>query len=116
MLVRFASAIGCSVVMLGVPAQGVAQQGETHTYYVAAEEVDWDYAPSNLNQMTGRPFEGRSLRWVGEAADRIGKVYRKAVYREFTDASFSTMKVGSYGDTHSRRPREIFFCKKVRCE
>ena len=29
---------------------------KTRTYYIAADEVDWDYAPSGKNQITGEPF------------------------------------------------------------
>ena len=28
--------------------------GKVHVYYIAADEVDWDYAPSGIDQMTGR--------------------------------------------------------------
>jgi hypothetical protein len=31
---------------------------KTRTYYIAADEVDWDYAPSGKNQITGEPFGG----------------------------------------------------------
>jgi hypothetical protein len=27
-----------------------------HTYYVAADEVDWNYTPLGLDQMMGMPF------------------------------------------------------------
>ena len=31
-------------------------QGQTRTYYIAADEVKWDFAPTGINQMTGKPF------------------------------------------------------------
>lgn len=31
--------------------------GKTRTYYVAADEVNWDYAPSGRNEAMGRPFD-----------------------------------------------------------
>lgn len=74
--------IGCT--------SALAQQ--TRTYYVAAIEVDWDYAPTGINQVTGAPFGPTENVFVQNGSDRIGKVYRKAVYREFTDATFTTEK------------------------
>jgi len=67
--------------------------GKVRTYYVAADEVDWDYAPSGLNKMMGMKFEGYSETFIERGPHRIGKVYRKAIYREYTDESFSKLKV-----------------------
>jgi FtsP/CotA-like multicopper oxidase with cupredoxin domain len=69
-----------------------SSNARTHTYYIAADEVEWDYAPTGINGMTGKPFEGRALVFVQRGPDRIGKVYRKAIYREYTDETFSTLK------------------------
>ena len=66
--------------------------GKIHIYYVAADEVEWDYAPSGINKMTGKPFEGYPTVFVERGPHRIGKVYRKAVYREYTDESFTKLK------------------------
>ena len=66
--------------------------GSTRVYYVAAEEVEWDYAPSGKNGITGQPFEGPQAMLMTGAEDRIGRVYRKAIYREYTDSSFTTLK------------------------
>jgi len=66
--------------------------GQTRTYFVAADEVVWDYAPSGINQITGKPFEGLANLAMQQGPDRIGHVYKKAQYREYTDASFSTLK------------------------
>ena len=62
--------------------------GKIRNYYVAAIECDWDYAPMGVNMMTGKGFEGETKIWTEHAKDRIGRVYRKAVYREYTDDSF----------------------------
>ena len=69
-----------------------AASGKVHTYYVAADEVEWDYAPSGLNKMMGMPFEGYAKVFVEQGSHRIGKVYRKAIYREYTDESFTKLK------------------------
>ena len=64
----------------------------TRTYYVAADEVAWDYAPTGSNQITGEPFGETENVFVKNRPDRIGKVYKKALYREYTDATFTTLK------------------------
>lgn len=66
--------------------------GQTRTYYLAAEEVEWDYAPANRNEIAGQPFDDQARVFVQSGSDRIGKVNRKAVYRAYTDASFATRK------------------------
>jgi len=67
--------------------------GQVRTYYVAAEETDWDYAPLGIDIMTGRPFEGTSAAYTQPGPKAIGHVYRKAIYREYTDATFTTRKL-----------------------
>jgi hephaestin len=66
--------------------------GKTRTYYVAVDEVNWDYAPMGVDQMTGKPFDHMSMMYAEQGKNRIGKVYRKAVYHEYTDSTFSTLK------------------------
>jgi FtsP/CotA-like multicopper oxidase with cupredoxin domain len=53
-------------------------------YYIAADEVTWNYVPRGRN-LTGTPSpenEGGSNQTT----------YRKAVYREYTDATFNVLK------------------------
>jgi FtsP/CotA-like multicopper oxidase with cupredoxin domain len=69
-----------------------AAGGRVRTYYVAAEEVEWDYAPLGVDMTTGKPFEGTAAAYTQTGPNRIGHVYRKAVYREYTDATFATRK------------------------
>lgn len=66
--------------------------GRIHTYYVAADEVEWDYAPGEINKMMGMKFDGYAATFMQRGPHSIGKVYRKAIYREYTDASFSRLK------------------------
>jgi len=66
--------------------------GKTRNYYIAADEVDWDYAPGGLNKMMGMKFEGYSTIFTERGPHRIGTVYRKAIYREYTDDTFSHLK------------------------
>ena len=75
-------------------------------YYIAAEEVTWDYAPSGINGITGEPFGEDEDVFVGQGEDQIGRVYQKALYREYTNASFTTLKRGHRrGHTSERSVR-----------
>jgi hypothetical protein len=60
--------------------------GKTRVYYIAADEVEWDYAPSGENQITGEPFDEDAKVFVERGEDRIGKVYLKALLREYSEA------------------------------
>jgi FtsP/CotA-like multicopper oxidase with cupredoxin domain len=66
----------------------------TRTYFLAAEEVLWDYAPSYpKNPMHDGDFTDAEKVFVeGNGTDRIGHRYWKARYVEYTDASFRAPK------------------------
>jgi FtsP/CotA-like multicopper oxidase with cupredoxin domain len=76
----------------GESSPALAATGQTRTYYIAADEVNWDYAPSGSNQITGQPFGDVENTYLQNGPKRIGKVYIKAQYREFTDGTFTTRK------------------------
>jgi FtsP/CotA-like multicopper oxidase with cupredoxin domain len=84
--------------LAATPASPRSQQdlptagGRVRTYYVAAEETDWDYAPLGIDMMTGKPFEGTAAAYTQPGPTHIGHVYRKAVYREYTDGTFATRR------------------------
>lgn len=64
---------------------------QTRTYYIAADEVAWDYAPSGIDQITGEPFDEEGQIYAESAPNRIGRVNLKALYREYTDQTFTTL-------------------------
>jgi hephaestin len=66
--------------------------GQVRTYFVAADEVVWDYAPLGFNAITGEPFDEQANVFVANGPDRIGSKYLKALYREYTDGTFTTLK------------------------
>lgn len=72
--------------------ENVPAVGQTRTYFVAADEIIWDYAPSGRDQAMGHPFDEIEKLYTEAGPHRLGRVYKKAVYREYTDASFSTVK------------------------
>ena len=66
--------------------------GKLRTYYIAAEELDWNYAPSGRDEAMGHPFDELEKAYTEPGPHHIGSVYKKAVYREYQDASFSALK------------------------
>ncbi|XP_041931092.1 coagulation factor VIII [Alosa sapidissima] len=61
-------------------------------HYIAAEEHTWDYAP---NVKKGdRLYSSENLR---QGPQRLGKVYKKVAYVEYTDKSFTKRKRQSPG-------------------
>ncbi len=78
---------------------GISQDlnGRTHTYYVAADELDWDYAPSGRDEAMGQPFDALRAGYAEPGPHHIGRVNKKAIYRECTDESFTTLKQAGTG-------------------
>jgi manganese oxidase len=66
--------------------------GKTRTYFIAAEPVDWDYAPGDKNLISGEPFGDAEATWMKAGDDRIGHKYKKSQFRAYTDDTFATVK------------------------
>ncbi len=79
----------CLAGVLPAGAQSAAPP-RTRTYYIAADEIQWDYAPTGMDQIRGIPMDSarEGLRLPG----RFRTAVKKAVYREYTDSSFRTLK------------------------
>jgi len=68
------------------PSSRPTAPGKVRTYYIAADEVSWNYAPRGRG-LTGTPTS------ENEAAEGgSNTVFRKAIYREYTDATFTILK------------------------
>jgi manganese oxidase len=89
-----------TVMIVTLTARGSAQAHTVRTYYVAADLVAWNYAPSGANLVSGQPFGDQENVFVrnvpystnSRLAARIGSAYTKALYREYTDGTFTTLK------------------------
>jgi FtsP/CotA-like multicopper oxidase with cupredoxin domain len=82
-----------TIAGLIVATLGFAPVAAERVYFIAADEVAWDFAPSYPNNpITGEPFTTEELVYLRQAKDRVGRKYLKAIYREYTDASFATLK------------------------
>lgn len=69
-------------------------------YYVAADELTWDYAPIQQNLMMAMPLSEEQDVFVKTSPDTIGSRYKKALFRQYTDASFTTLKSRSSNEQH----------------
>ena len=94
-------AAGLSVLAIaGVSAFAHRTHGQIRQYYIAVDEIDWNYMPSGKDQMMGMPPMGYAKFYAQRGPHLIGRVYRKAVYREYTDATFTHLK--------QRLPRDAY--------
>ncbi|KAI7800963.1 hephaestin-like protein 1a [Triplophysa rosa] len=82
------------VLWLLVTAALALQQADCkrRKYYIAIREEDWDYSPSKHNLITNTSIEQdeHASVFLLKGPTRIGSVYRKAVYRQYTDDSYTT--------------------------
>ena len=79
--VRIPRAFGLALCLLFCSAYSCF--ATTRHYYIAAEEVNWNYAPSGRNLLTGTPVPqpwSLKLQWA------------KTRYIEYTDDTFNTQK------------------------
>ena len=93
-----ATAIGVAAVLAAVllllpagparPAAAAAYTPQHRVYYLAADEVRWNYAPLGKNAITGQPFEEQAAVFTQRGPTRIGSTYIKSLYRAYTDATF----------------------------
>ena len=76
---------------MAMPNHGTVPEkpGVVRTYYIAADEVDWDYTPRG-RYLAGLPHGETSE--DESAAGRGHRIYHKAIYREYTAADFKTLK------------------------
>ena len=92
------SVLCTNIVRAQAPAATPA--GKIRTYYVAADEVQWDYAPSGRDQAMGMDFDAVAKGFTEPGPHQIGRVNKKAIFREYTDATFTTLKPRSPEDQY----------------
>lgn len=79
---------------VGVPP-APARSGKVRTYYIAADEVEWNYAPFERNMCEDREFSEGERVFMERGHGGIGATYVKAIYREYTDGAFDKLKYGA---------------------
>jgi hephaestin len=87
--------VACAAVLCASAFPAAAQE---RRYYIAADQVSWNYVPGGVNGLTGKPyhalgyFAGPSGPEGPPVAKPVSTSYIKCLYREYTDASFHTLK------------------------
>ncbi|XP_058484126.1 ferroxidase HEPHL1 isoform X1 [Solea solea] len=66
-------------------------EGKERVYYVGIIEDAWDYAPSGKNLLNGERIEAdeHASIFLERGPNRIGRVYKKAMFRQYMDATYS---------------------------
>lgn len=77
-----------------------AGPGRTRTYFIAADEVDWDYAPSGSDLIHGTRYHFQDDPASKGTLNPNDTVYRKALFREYTDERFEHLKPRSEAWAH----------------
>ncbi|MDQ3886770.1 MAG: multicopper oxidase domain-containing protein, partial [Actinomycetota bacterium] len=88
---RWGIAVVVGVLLVTGCSSGTSAEADqqTRSYYIAAEEVAWNYAPSGTNMLTGQQFDEAANTFVQAGPSRIGSTYTKCLYRGYTDATFT---------------------------
>jgi FtsP/CotA-like multicopper oxidase with cupredoxin domain len=81
-----------SVLCVAQQPQSPQLAGQTRTYYIAADVVDWDFAPSGIDKIHATKYDLKDDPGSKGELDPNATMYRKARFREYTDASFQTLK------------------------
>ncbi|XP_075448619.1 ferroxidase HEPHL1 [Ascaphus truei] len=81
------------------------QYGTIRIYFIAAEEVEWDYSPDRTwelekHSVTGDAHNSPGHIFVSTDGDLIGSKYKKVVYREYTNGQFSEIKKRTAEEEH----------------
>src|SRR5215216_1898827 len=88
-------ALSVSSFVLGQDENLTIPSGQgVRTYYIAADEVDWNYAPNGealtMGTMSEEETEHHSADvFLENGRDRIGTIYHKAIYQEYADDTFT---------------------------
>lgn len=84
--------VGLTLALAGFAAETAEPlTGETRIHYVAADEVAWNYAPAG-NVVQSLECCGDDSPWLKRGADARAPVFKKAVFREYTDETFTQLK------------------------
>ena len=74
--------------------------GDVIQYYLAANEVEWDYTPSAADMCSGSPenFSDAAAAQLTPSnfTLNIGSKQMKVMYEEYTDSTFTTKKVNQH--------------------
>uniref|UniRef100_A0A8C8SWC4 Coagulation factor VIII n=1 Tax=Pelusios castaneus TaxID=367368 RepID=A0A8C8SWC4_9SAUR len=84
--------------------KGQWQEPVTWLHYIAAEEVEWDYAPTTSTYLDSSlslssPHRSYTRQFLEAGTQRIGLKYKKVMFVEYEDGSFKKRKLSDQRDT-----------------
>ena len=74
------------------------EEAKTVRYFIAADEVEWDYAPekrNNCKKESESAFSGEETVATEQGYQRIGTKYIKSIYREYKSEKFQFLRWGA---------------------
>lgn len=83
--------VGLLVFSRQLSRNPIGSKGKVRVYYIAADEITWNYAPTGKNVITNQPFTAQQAVYAVNSANTIGSAYKKAVYQQYTDDSFTKL-------------------------
>jgi len=88
----------------GAPPQaGSAEDPETRVYYVAAEPVTWNYAPSGADQIKGVRFDTSTARFPDPLGSAFAR-YANTVKGDYWGCTATLMDIPDRADAVLREP------------
>jgi FtsP/CotA-like multicopper oxidase with cupredoxin domain len=88
----FALAAAIGATLFAFRSHAATEAGRVRQYYIAADELNWNYMPTGVDGMMGMPPQGYAKFYASRGPHLIGSVYKKAIYREYTDGTFTHLK------------------------
>jgi FtsP/CotA-like multicopper oxidase with cupredoxin domain len=80
--------------------QAPVHHARVRVYFIAAEEVNWNYIPSGRDDAMGQPLGGSLRKSTPATADLARQIWKKAIFREYLDAKFSLPAKRSEADEY----------------
>lgn len=87
----------------GSKESSTGRSGIVRSYYLAAEKVEWNYAPSGKDVINNVPLtdpDSAAEIFFGRDDGRVGGSYMKVIYKEYTDDTFTTKKTPTPDSEH----------------
>ncbi|XP_057698200.1 ceruloplasmin [Corythoichthys intestinalis] len=80
------------LVLVLLSCASVCIHGVRREYFLRIDEVNWNYAPSGMNLIQNRTIQEdeEAAVFLKKGPQRIGSTYKKAIYKQFSDATYTT--------------------------
>src|SRR5262249_48554530 len=89
-----------AILLACSPLKGQSTSGKTRVYHIAADEIQWDYAPTGRDEVMGRPFDALQKGYTESGPHKLGRVCKKALFREYTDENFLELRARAPEDAY----------------